>query len=749
MQPASDEKAAQPVLLAAKLDPPTPRRRLIRRDALLATLSLARPRKLTLVDAPAGWGKTTLLGEWCSREGTTRPFAWLSLDEADNDPNRFWTYLVEALHRVAPSLNAAELAALQAPRTSFVEVMVPLLLNELASLPEPVGLVLDDYHTITNRELHDGLALLVDQLPSTLHLVVATRSDPPLPLARLRVESEMVEIRASELRFSAEEASALLNGVLGLSLADDDVRRLHQRTEGWAAGLYLAALSLRGRHDAREFIAGFAGDDRHVVDYLGVEVLRNQPEEVRRFLLRTSILERLSGALCDEVVDGRGSARILARIERSNLFLVPLDTKRKWYRYHRLFGQLLQHELAQTEPELVETLHRRAAAWFRRDGSVPEAIRHATAAGDVDDAADLIAEHWNAFFNQGRLATVDRWLDALPAEVVSGRSSLCVARAWLLLDLGRLDEAGRWIEQAERAAGAHGAVEDPEATVLNAVLRFKIGDVPAALRATSRVLEIEPEPTAFSRVVAQCLAGVTRYWLGEPAEAAESLEEGARLARAAGNQLGAAYATGYRALIEAERGEADEADALAESALHMSDAPGFREHFVLMIAHLARGRVLAQRGHLADSEEAVRRSVELSRRGAGLIEVAFALASHAELRALAADSREANSLLSEAQKAVERAPATGVLPEALARAERLVVPASRRAESTAAVGDELTERELAVLRLLPGTLSLREVGGALFVSQNTVKTHVRGIYRKLGASSRAEAVARARQEGLL
>ena len=328
------EEAPRP-LIQSKLEAPVPRQRVSRRELL--ELCAGPPRKLTLIRAPAGWGKSTLLADWHALESETRPFAWVALDGGDNDPVRFWTYLIHALRTLDPSAGEVSLPMLRAPRVSVVDDVLPALCNELTALPHQVVLVLDDYHLVRNPEIDEGLSFLLEHLPQTLELVLSSRSEPALPLARLRARGELAEIDAQQLRFSDEEADLFLNDLHGLGLDRDDVIRLRELTEGWAAGLYLATLTIRGRESAHEFIEAFAGDNRHVVDYLSSEVLAGLPEEMRGFLLHTSVLERLCAPLCDAVTDRPGSVLTLHELERSNFFLIPLDTKREWYCYHQLF----------------------------------------------------------------------------------------------------------------------------------------------------------------------------------------------------------------------------------------------------------------------------------------------------------------------------------------------------------------------------------------------------------------------------
>src|SRR6266542_4081335 len=472
------------VLLKTKLHAPRLRPELFARDKLMEQLATDPPR-LTLVDAGAGWGKSTLLAQW--RASDASRFAWLSLEPADSDPVRFWTYVVVALQTVRTSLGERALRLLRTPGTNIVENVVPELLNDLAARREPVVLVLDDYHVVTSQDIHTQIAFFVERLPPALRLVIASRSHPPLPLGRLRARGDLAEVRADDLRFSDRESALFLNDVLGFQLTEQDVGSLQERTEGWAAGLYLAALSLRGRRDPEAFIVAFAGDDRHLVDYLGAEVLGGLTPDARTFLLRSSVLGRLCGELCDAVT-GLGSSRErLERIEQSNLFLVPLDSTRTWFRFHHLFRELLRHELERTEADLVPELHRRACAWHRERGDVEDAVHHATAAGEVDLASDLVASHWNAFANEGKLVTVTSWLDSLPAGVVARDPRLCLARAWHALLTNRIDEIEGWIVKAE-AGSLPGPLRDGtnSKTRLRRGIRWRTAPSPPCISGEAR-----------------------------------------------------------------------------------------------------------------------------------------------------------------------------------------------------------------------------------------------------------------------
>ena len=368
-------------LLATKFHVPATRPTLVARPRLAERLKLGRDARLTLVSAPAGFGKTTLLADWLATASADgRAVAWLSLDQRDNDPAVFWAYLVAALQRAVPRVGESAAAALSVGPAEG-EAIVGALAADLDAVENDVILVLDDYHLIDASAVQDGVAFMIDHLPPQVQLVMGTRADPRLPLARLRARGDLVEIRAADLRFTAEEAADYLTGAMGLALTVDDVAALEGRTEGWIVALQLAALSLQGRGDAAGFIETFAGDDRFVVDYLVEEVLHRQPERVRRFLLQTSILPRLTGPLCDALTGERDGAAMLENLERTNLFVVPLDDQRRWYRYHHLFADMLIARLRHEDPGTIAALHRRASDWYEREGNLPAAVRHALLCG--------------------------------------------------------------------------------------------------------------------------------------------------------------------------------------------------------------------------------------------------------------------------------------------------------------------------------------------------------------------------------
>ncbi len=522
-------------LLDTKFYVPRPRRGLVPRPRLSEQLDRGAAAKLMLVSAPAGFGKTTLLAEWLvgpAGPADDRRAAWLSLDRGDNDPVSFWAYVIAALRTVASGVAESALALLHARQRPAIETVLTALLNDLAAIRAGIVLVLDDYHVIDAREVQEGMAFLLDHLPPSLHVVIASRADPALPLARLRVRGELAEIRAAELRFTPDEAAAYLNGMMGLQLTARDVTALEARTEGWIAALQLAALSMQGRDDVAGFIDGFAGDDRYVVDYLAEEVLQRQSDRVQAFLLQTSILGRLSGPLCDAVTGQGGGKATLEALDRGNLFLVPLDGRRRWYRYHHLFADVLQARLLDEQPGQVPDLHRRASAWHEQHGEPPVAIGHALAAGDFGRAADLVELAIPAMARTRQEATVRAWLEMIPDDVVRVRPVLSVGFAGALLTggelegvEGRLRDAERWLDPATgaregpQAPPAEMVVADEEECrrlpgtieMYRAGLALARSDIPGTVRHAQRTLELAPDDHHLCRASAAALLGLV-YW---------------------------------------------------------------------------------------------------------------------------------------------------------------------------------------------------------------------------------------------
>jgi len=738
-------------LLLTKVEPPGLRPGHVRRDELVERLRHGLHRRLNLVSAPAGWGKTSLLAEWRSVEPDVA-FAWLTLDADDNDPARFWAYVGAALRRAGVEVPQAFEPAVAAPGTDATEIALPLLLNALVESGREHVLVLDDYHMIGEPAVHAGVRYLLAHLPVVSHLVIAARAEPPVEVARLRARGELGEILSDQLQFNAAEAQALLNDTLELALPEARLRRLRDRTEGWAAGLYLAGLSLRDRPDADG--ADELGHDRHLVDYLGDEVLSAQTPDARRFLLDTCVLDRFCGPLCDAVRAEGSSRRLLAEIERANLFLVPLDGRREWFRYHHVFREVLRRELEDDRSdEYIAELHARAGAWFAAGGDVSSAIGHLLAAGRASSAADLIAESWNAALQTGRAATVARWLDALPDGVLAGDPRLCLARAWLALDSGEPATAERWADATTEADDGRpllqgGATVASGVAMLRATLAYRAGDLGAAESLGSSAVALEDGSRTSWRAVALATLGAARHFRGAPADdVVPLLEEAVGIAEAGANSMAVLRAQGTLAAATLAAGDAGAAARWVSAADALRVRESLDEYWMGSMATAVEGRLAAQQGDLDRARELLEHAVILARRGQARPDQIYALAALAPVQATLG-SGDAPATLRSARATLRDSPSPGMFVHLLDDAERSLRGRAARAHDDDAV-EELSPREMSVLRLLGSELSIAEIGDQLYISRNTVKTHVRGIYRKLGVETRAAAVERSRALRLL
>lgn len=732
------------VVITTKLFRPSLGQQTVERKRLHDVLRQGRALPLTLVVAPAGWGKSTLVADWLAHDGVTA--GWVSLDGGDNDPKRFWRYLLLAADQAGSAAGAAALRRLDTAGSDVLRDVLPAFVNELASAQAPLVLVLDDYHLVTNARVHTSVATLLEHSPPQLHLMLITRADPLLPLSRLRVREQLAELRAEDLQFSLGEALEFFSDRLGPLLSEQDVLRLLARTEGWAAGLQLAALRLHNRADPSAFIERLTGADWHIVSYLGEEVLATQPPEVREFLLVTSVLNRMCAPLCDALTERADGIELISEIFRANLFLVPLDDEHRWFRYHHLFGGLLRHELAQTAPDRPSVLHRRAARWYAEHGDAAEAIGHAIASGDHSLSGRLVAANWRQPFNAGQLETVRMWLDALPAELIATDRSLSAARAWVALDTGRLEEVGAALDAAEASAPP-----DTHLMVLRSLQLYKSGDVGEAAARLREISLSADDP--FIATVHRLVQGISWMWLGDTGRARELLVEAARRAEDDGNRLAYIYAEGCRALLAVNRGDLALAESLvadAESAVGqtLSDS-----HFVAMFPALARARLAIKRVDWAGARRAAEAAVELGRRGAGRVELAAALLTASSADRIGPDPQvpdaadvDPGALVGEARGILRHCADPGPVVTTWLAEEQRAAAARTRQEGLI---EPLTDREFTILRLLPAPSSLRQLASELFIAPNTLKTHLRAIYRKLGAESREEAVIRAREHGLI
>src|SRR5215475_1726604 len=598
------------VLVATKFH--VPRAGFVPRPRLLARLSQGIGSGLTVVSTPAGFGKTTVLGDWARR--SRMPAAWLSLDAADNDPARFWRYVAAALDRVRPGTDVPVTALLRGRQQPPLEAVATAVINEL-SVPGGGGvtLVLDDYHLVDAPPVHDSVTFLLDRLPPGLRLVLSSRADPPLPLARLRARGQLAELRATDLRFTLAETAAFLREVTGLDLPAASVAALQERTEGWAAGIQLAALALRGQADPAGFIATFAGSHRYVLDYLTEEVLAGQPEHVLRFLLQPSVLDRLCGPLCDAVTGRTDSQTRLEELERANLFVVPLDEVRLWWRYHHLFADLLRARLAREWPARVRELHRAAAAWHEEHGFADAAVRHALAASETGWAARLVERHVEALLRRGEGAPLDRWLSALPAECVRTRPRLCLAQAASAVTSGRLEAVEPLLADAERLFAAVGdephepsvgralsvLANVPAATAfLRAELARQRGDAARAVAWDRQALaHLGEEDWLLRSHIAWHLA-VADWLRGELAEAERALTDVVAELQAAEQRVVAMLACNYLGQVRRVQGRLSAALRTYQRGLEAASEAG-QQLPPAGIAHMGLAEVLYERNELA------------------------------------------------------------------------------------------------------------------------------------------------------
>jgi LuxR family transcriptional regulator, maltose regulon positive regulatory protein len=533
-------------LLTTKLFIPPRRSRdsVVDRLRLADRLNATNGQRLTLISAPAGFGKTTLVSEWIPHSARCVP--WLSLDPNDNDPARFWKYVIAALQMLQPDLGASALALLDGSQAPPIEAILTLLLNDVAAFPDRFVLVLDDYHLVETPDIHAALTFLLDHLPPQMHLMITSRSDPPLPLARWRARRQLTEIRAADLRFTPAETASFLNQVMGLKLSADEITALEAHTEGWIAGLQLAALSMQGRDDVGGFIRSFTGSHTYIIDYLAEEVLHCQSAEMQSFLLQTSILDRMCGSLCDAVLERTACQATLETLQHNNLFVISLDDERRWYRYHHLFAEVLRGRLRQTHPDLIQDLHRRASAWYEQNGMLSEAVSHALAAQDFDQASRLIEQKSRAMWQRGEVTTLQNWLAALPAGIRRGSPQLCLAQAWGALAVGQFTLVDSSILEAEEAMSPLAETEAKplraEVDAIRSALAGYRQDSAKAIELAHQALEHLPEGDHFLRGRLAYNLGWAYLSRGDLPTASQKLREAATFSLKAGDLSTASFA---------------------------------------------------------------------------------------------------------------------------------------------------------------------------------------------------------------
>lgn len=663
-------------LLETKLYIPQWRPGLVSRPRLIDRLNQGAERKLTLVSAPAGFGKTTLLAEWLAApQAGARAAAWLSLSPADNDPALFWTYVIAAIQKVHAGVGEHAMALLHSSQPPPVEAILTRVINDIDAISGHFSLVLDDLHVIDAQAIHDAIAFLLNHLPPRMHLVIASRSDPPLPLARLRVRGDLTGLGAADLRFTPDEAAAFLNSMMGLDLAAVDVAALEARTEGWVAGLQLAALSMQGRADAHAFVTSFAGDDRYILDYLAGEVLQHQPEHVRRFLLQTSILDRLSGPLCDAVTGRDDGASLLKTLERGNLFVVPLDDKRHWYRYHHLFADVLQSQLTLEQPGQRSDLHRRAAAWFEQQGMATEAIAQAHAAADYQTVGRLLAANIEEFERAGIYASISNWSASLPEEMVQRRPRLAVILALSALRSHNNNRAARkftaWADEGINRIEDHAEIDPSDAddgTIVGpAGLDALKGEVLALKLAHSsrnrpprevaemaaRALELLPPGKHHVRSMMHTIEAGIQTELEDPQSALPLLERAVTEARRSRDPLLLAGNLAHLGQLQVSMGRLQDGIRSIEHALLGSQHTSREAHGVMCGPHAWFAEAVLEHGDIVTATDHVATALELADQSPTRSFILYAWAIAAQVFLAGGNTQAAMAELAKAQEFVQ------------------------------------------------------------------------------------------------
>ena len=766
-------------LLQTKFYLPAARPTLVRRSHLFERLEAGGNRPITLVSAPAGFGKTTLVSEWISdfrfastEEASQHPkskiqnrVAWLSLDEDDNEPVRFLTYLIAALQTCLPAIGESALALLSAPQAPPAKLILTQLINDLGTRTVsrstgPLVLVLDDYHLITSPAIHEALIFFIDHLPATLHLVISSRVDPPLPLARWRVRNQIREIRAADLRFLPEEADAFLNQAMGLALSNREIAQLTARTEGWIAGLQLAALSLQGRQDAGSFIQQFTGSNTYIIDYLLEEVLQRQPEPVQTFLQQSSLLQRLCGSLCNAVTGRSDGQAVLEQLQRTNLFLIALDDERRWYRYHHLFAEVLHSRLAHTQPEQVATLHRRACDWYESAGLLDEAMHHALAANDLERAATLIEEHNIALLLRSQVTVVTGWLQPLPVALIESRPLLALAAAWVYMTARQLDRLAHMLYAVP-------ILQSPDLEpwtqsqllILQASLALFQGDSERAASAARQGLHLVPAGLDSLRATALLILGSALTQTNDWVAATPILHETIQVGVAGGNLYNAMLAYHILSRFQSGRGEINAAIDTLNEALQVAAQQGQSLIPAVGVIHIGLGALWVAQGKLVQAEDALLRGEELVKACFQLDILLYGWQAQVKLFQTRGDSAQALAVVEGAVawlQAVEVADSMRQpLLQALQQAHQMIAQGgdeskpSPTAPLPQALIEPLSERELEILRLVNDGLSNSEIAGKIIVTVGTVKKHLNNIFGKLSVGSRTQALVQAREHNLL
>jgi LuxR family transcriptional regulator, maltose regulon positive regulatory protein len=744
MSPLTNDDASpgdRPVdfMLEAKLRPPPVRSEWVTRTRLIEELDRAIQRPVTLVAAPAGYGKTTVVTQWLASASPPPAVAWVSLDASDNDPARLWTHIATALDWAGCVIARDISGFVAAGSHDMLTAVLPRIIDGIAALGQRIIILVDDFDIVRAAQCNAQVEFFIQHLPEQAHLILITRADPTLRLGRLRAAGRLSEIRADNLAFDVQEASEVLASD-EVQLSNEAVWELMRRTEGWPAGLYLAALSLAGRPDQEELVHHFSGTNRFIGEYLTEEVLSRQTDEVRNFILDMSIVDRFSAPLCEYMTGQGQSARILRDLQHTNLFLIPLDAEESWFRFHNLFAAVARSTLETEQPHRVATLHGRAAEWLSSNGFVDAAVEHALASGKSDQAALLVQASWLRYFDAGLGSTVRRWVRALEASEAASNTATIVTAAWISALSGDKEEMDRRLKQLATASD-DGPLPDGTKSVESAAALIRSlvpsGGPVEMLAAARRAAELEADGNTPWYSGASAALGHASYVVGDLESAVDLL------AKAVDSETAPAVvrilALGTLALAEAEFGHLDRSRNFAEAAMEVVDARSLHALPQTSLAFTALGQSQAALGKLEDAMATLEHGLRLRRKLPGLSPwpTMHHLLVMGRVAIMAGDPPLARRLLDEVSPMIRQYPeGMGAM---LARLEA-VQKSLRESQAARPANGQLTAREIDILRRLAGSESLSQIASALYVSLNTVKTHTMALYRKLGARSRSEAV---------
>ncbi len=745
--PPSEPSSASQLFSEANLAPPRPRAGLIARPRLFAVLDRLDGAELTLVSAPAGSGKTVVVSSWLQQRPDLST-AWVTVERRDDDSIRLWTAVSMAVDRLRPGIARPALAVLRTPR-SEIDTAIDELLNGLAGYAGRVVIVLDDLHHVTDDEFLRSLGYAVERLPQTTRLVATTRSDPRIQLGRFRARGALGEVRAADLALTADEARELMAAHGVGQLAPVDVELLVERTEGWTAGVVLAGMWLSGNEAPRENVRQFSASHVHVADYLTTEVLDILAPEVRSFLLRTSVLSRFTASLCDAVLETTDAAEQLGAIARSNLFLVPLDARGEWFRYHHLFCELLRAELASTDATAATQLRLRAASWFAQEGLIEDALEHAHASGEFTVLAQMLEDHCRELIRTGRSDTLLRWLERLPPEEIARRPLLAAVGA---LTSGLLAQPATVRRRyAAIAESSSSALPEPQRLYVETVVALTRGgvldrDLEASLADARRAAELAVVYAPDLALPTLAVLSYTEYLAGNDALAQVAADAALARPEVAARPSGVVYAHAMHGLLELDRGRHQVAQDAAVESVALAEELGLAGTWSAGIAHHVFGEVLLAQGRPREAERELDRAVTLRQASEPRLDALHSLVCLARARVAGGRLALAESDLALAREQLTAFTDAGRLRGMMAEVEAGLEAVRRQ---TPHVYEAPSEAELSILRLLESDLSQREIGEELFLSLNTVKTHSRRLYAKLGAHSRQEAIQKGHALGLI